>query len=723
MNLVIVESSTKAKIIEKYLNTSSKLNGKFKVIASQGHLRDLSKKNMGINTDSFDCKFDIIPEKKKVITSMKKFIKEANMIYLAADHDREGEGIAWHIKEMFKIPNSKCKRILFNEITKSALEESVNNAGNINLPIVHAYLSRRILDRLVGFMITKLLWKSIDSKVTLTAGRVQSTTLNIIIHKENEVCEFKSTPYWTIKCDFGKQLTDTTLYYNNNLFKLDSALDIRDKFVLLTHSLFTINKVDNIILSEKSPFPFTTSTLQQISYANFHLPLKMTMSLAQDLYEMGAITYMRTDSTFINKSFSENTKDYIDKNYGCQYVRKKTHTMKASKNAQEAHEAIRPTCLEKSYNFKSDRHEKLYILIWRRTVAHFMSDAIHNNINVRVYSDGLSKDYEFIGKEKLLYFNGWLRVYNKESSNLDSVSIIETYKKMVVKPISFTGHNIWTNPPSRYNESSIINKLEKTGIGRPSTYATILNKLFDKQYIERNDIVGIKKNHIDLVMNVSTNTISKKEQIKTIGDENKRLVPTDIGKLVNTFVSDNFQNILNLNFTSSMEDSLDDIATNEKDYKMFLKTFYTHFNKDYIQALSKMELKKDKVVGKDQEEILKETVDVHYIKRVTRYGPVVEKRFMKDGCKKSEYINLQPYLNDVDKEMKDIKSFKDIEILLNLPLKITRNKSENYELLYGRYGFYLKNMGDNKSYRIYKQNIKYILDNDMERLFKNTVKN
>lgn len=718
MNLVIVESSTKAKIIEKYLNESSKLNDKFKVIASQGHIRDLAKKNMGIDPKTFDCKFEVIPDKKKIVNALSSSIKSAKCVYLAADHDREGEGIAWHIQQMH--PRASFKRILFNEITKPALENAVLNATTVNLPVVHSYLSRRILDRLVGFMITKLLWKSFDSNITLTAGRVQSATLNIIVDKEKDIQSFESTPYWTIKGVFGNDISDTTLYYKDTIFKSPNNKDVTKILKTLVTTAFTMKDVKLKALSEKAPSPFTTSTLQQTSYSSLHLPIKMTMSLAQDLYEMGAITYMRTDSTSINPIFRESATDYVQKTHGDSYVQQKLREKKASKNAQEAHEAIRPTSISKVYDFKTPKHEQLYRLIWNRTIAYFMADAVHHEVRVLIEMDNFTKDYAFVGKEKLLYFNGWLKLYGKQNSQIDSNSVVSKYAKIKPKPSKFEGHNVWTNPPARYNESSIIDKLEKSGVGRPSTYASIMNKLFEKQYIEKRDIVGTEKEHIDYTIEASAWSLKSKKTSKMVGDENKRLIPTDIGKVVDAFVADNFKNIVDIEFTSSMEDSLDKIANQTLDYKTFLKAFYKNFHVDFTRLQSKLNLgdKSKGQIGKE-EELLYSEKEYMVVKRTTRYGPVIEKRFLKED-EKSEYINLERYLQDTDKTLAQITK-EDANLMLRLPLDIMHNQNTPYQLRYGRYGFYLINMKDKTTLSIFKPYVKYVLDLNIKELFENTV--
>lgn len=737
MNLVIVESGTKAKIIEKYLNESTNLhNQKFKVIASQGHLRDLSKKNMGIDTSTFDTTFDVIGEKSKIISNLRKNIKDANVVYLASDHDREGEGIAWHIKTMFNIKDNDYKRILFNEITKTALENAVMNATIIDMPVVHSYLSRRILDRLVGFMISKLLWKSFDSNVLLTAGRVQSATLNIIINKESEIDAFESVPYWTIKGDFGSAFEDgsLTLYHKDNIYKCNNSEEVQSILKKCAKYAYHVDDVKTSKRNEKAPNPFTTSTLQQTSYSTLHLPIKMTMSIAQDLYEMGAITYMRTDSTFINNSFVNNATTYVKDRYGQNYVQTKVRNSKQSKNAQQAHEAIRPTNIEKAYkNFKSNKHEELYNLIWKRTVACFMSDAAYIDVIAKISSSELkAKDHAFVGGEKVLVFDGWLKLYGKECmSAITSDMLKSKYTGITPKPKGFNGHCIWTNPPSRYNESSIINKLEKSGVGRPSTYASIMSKLFEKQYIEKKDIIGSEKTHTEYSITANDHKINVSTTKKKVGEETRRLVPTDIGKTVNQFVSHFFERIVNVEFTSRMEESLDHIAGNTLEYKTFLKNFYQVFEQDYNNVASKLTTSNNKTQIAKDEEILKDADTYQLIKRITRYGPVIEKRFKEDTNDqkskknkiKSEYINLKAFLDDTNIAFEEI-TYNNSKLLTKLPMNITHD-DQNYELLYGRYGFYIKptTLEDKspKSFRVYKNNVQHILNKDYDELIKRTV--
>ena len=339
---------------------------------------------------------------------------------------------------------------------------------------------------------------------------------------------------------------------------------------------------------------------------------------------------------------------------------------------------------------------------------------------VLIEMDNFTKDYAFVGKEKLLYFNGWLKLYGKQNSQIDSNSVVSKYAKIKPKPSKFEGHNVWTNPPARYNESSIIDKLEKSGVGRPSTYASIMNKLFEKQYIEKRDIVGTEKEHIDYTIEASAWSLKSKKTSKMVGDENKRLIPTDIGKVVDAFVADNFKNIVDIEFTSSMEDSLDKIANQTLDYKTFLKAFYKNFHVDFTRLQSKLNLgdKSKGQIGKE-EELLYSEKEYMVVKRTTRYGPVIEKRFLKED-EKSEYINLERYLQDTDKTLAQITK-EDANLMLRLPLDIMHTQNTPYQLRYGRYGFYLINMKDKTTLSIFKPYVKYVLDLNIKELFENTV--
>jgi DNA topoisomerase-1 len=652
--LVIVESSTKAGLIQTYLNSNKETskNAKFKVIASQGHIRDISskEKNMGIDTTNFGCKWVVVTGKNKIVKNLKEQIKNAEFVYLATDNDREGEGIAWHLKDYFKLSPNKYKRIIFNEITESALVRAVQNASQINDDMVHSYISRRILDRLVGFMISRLLWNSFDSNVLLTTGRVQGVALKEIIEKENEINAFESVRYWTLLGNFGSNLSDTTLYFKDAIFKELDETKLVELLKLFSKSSFFFKEASLKTVKESAPLPFITSTLQQTAYSSCGFSIKKTMSVAQELYEMGAITYMRTDSTYISDDFKNKATSYINKVYGDQYLGTPTKRKKTSKHAQEAHEAIRPTDIQKSPEFKSDDQSKLYYLIFKRTIASFMASAIYNEVYASVSCDKLTNDYVFIGKEKVLFFEGWLKVYDKVATKLSGDALLSKYYKsgQQLTPLEFIGHCVWTNPPSRYNESSIVNMLEKNGIGRPSTYASILAKLFEKKYIEKKDVEGVSKETIEYKLDIKQKTITQTKNQKKIGNEKSRLVPTTVGFTVNDFVIKTFPQIVNTEFTAKMEDSLDKIATNQVNYIEFLSNFYGPFKTDYDKVLSTID--KNTKPSFKQDGVKHMYKDTEYLVREARYGPVIE--YKENNT--SKFIPLKYHLKYTKKKLSEI---------------------------------------------------------------------
>jgi DNA topoisomerase-1 len=727
LNLVVVESSTKAKIIEKYLNTSAELKdyGTFVVMASQGHIRDISKENMGINLDSFKCDFVTIPEKKKIVSELKKKITQASTVYLAADNDREGEGIAWHIKEHFKINPKKYKRILFNEITQKALVKAVQNPLDIDQNMVNSYMARRILDRLVGFMITKLLWKSFNSNVALSAGRVQSATLNILIHKEKNIKVFTSTPTWTVKGNFGTLLTDSTLYKDGTIFKLESnedvkkmledTLQIKDSFYLKKASVDTESKK----LVDLAPLPFTTSTLQQRAYNELGISIKQTMKIAQELYELGAITYMRTDSTTINAEMSGKIQNYIEKEFGKEYVLsekdKKCSKTKIQKHAQEAHEAIRPTSLTK--DLTKDRKPtyeqvKLYDLIFKRTFAFFMKPTLYHEATVEVECNNLP-NCKFVGKNKVIFFEGWRAIYGEKRSLIVGDALIEQYKEIQqIIPITIIGKCNWNSPPSRFNEASLVQHLEKLGIGRPSTYASIINKLLDKHYVEKTSTKGIERactNHI-LEFNTTSTTMKTEKIVTMIGAENNKMVPQEVGEIIDKFVSVNFPNVTDATFTSNMEDALDNIAKGDLDYLNYLEGFFKDdFIKAYACVLKNIQttdtkLSKQKLGQRDliiEDPRIDEILGYKSLTVVclTKYDEAIKiTDIQKDTTK---YINLKVYMNIVGKKMEEILA-EDVLTLLSFPLTVSYKNIE-YDILYGRHSFYMKETKSGQKYTIYKQ--------------------
>jgi DNA topoisomerase-1 len=724
--------------------------GKFKVIASQGHFRDICKKKMGINTSTFDCNYELIASKSKVVKRLKECILNSKRVYIASDNDREGEGIAWHIKEYFKIKDAKYDRIVFNEITEDAIVRAITNPTRINMALVNSYQSRRILDRLVGFMSTQLLWKSFESKVPLSSGRVQSATLRIIVEKEREISSFVTEPYWTIRADFGYApvvggpivhlVTDTILYYNEKILKITDLDQVEQMLKgTLSDAEYSLIGTKVKIINEKAPLPFTTSTLQQVAYSKLGFSIKKTMLVAQELYEKGRITYMRTDSTTISQSIRPDIQQYIMATFGEPYVLK-GDTIKSSKkqkHAQEAHEAIRPTKIVEKFSQEDVSKEQalLYALIFNRTIGHFMSTAVHHECSVEISCSKLNKkDYIFLGKQKLLHFDGWLALYGSEMSKISAKELLSKYNNIKeVIPSVMRAQCTWTTPPRRFNESTLVDKLERSGVGRPSTYASIISKLLDKYYVVKSRIEGEKKQFVHFtLMFKKKKKLTKEVEDKLVGVDDLKLVPTDVGNEINSFMENAFPDIVDIDFTSMMEGKLDDIARGELKYNVFLKEFYNEFERQHSSVLTKLKIKDTAHTTTSMtRRCLKATTDKLFmppavkkfigdgkvcILRITRHGPVIEIRPEKDTIpNKSEYINLNPFFQDTGTSMETI-SEKDVLFLMSLPITLIVNKIK-HSILYGRYGFYVRKDDESKkTYRVYKQYIPLLLTGEYKEL-------
>jgi DNA topoisomerase-1 len=588
-------------------------------------------------------------------------------------------------------------------------------------------MARRILDRLVGFMMTKLLWKTFNSNVALSAGRVQSATLNILIHKEKNIKVFTSTPSWTVKGNFGTLLTDSTLHKDGTIFKLESTtevkkmledtLQIKDSFYLKKASVDTKSKK----LIDIAPLPFTTSTLQQRAYNELGMSIKQTMKIAQELYELGAITYMRTDSTTINVEMSGNIQSFINKEFGKEYVLsekdKKCSKTKIQKHAQEAHEAVRPTSLTKDLNSltkdktPTSEQVKLYDLIFKRTVAFFMKPTLYHEASVEVECNNLPL-YQFVGKNKVIFFEGWRAIYGEKRSPIVGDALIEQYKEIKqIIPVTIIGKCNWNSPPSRFNEASLVQHLEKLGIGRPSTYASIINKLLDKHYVEKTSTKGIERtctNHI-LEFNNTSTTMKTEHIVAMIGAENNKMVPQEVGEIIDKFVSVNFPNVTDTTFTSNMEDALDNIAKGDLNYLNYLEGFFKDdFIKAYACVLKKIQTNstytKEKLGQRDhiiEDPRIDENLGYKSLTIVclTKYDEAIKiTDIQKDTTR---YINLKVYMKIVGKKMEEI-SAEDVLTLLSFPLTVSY-KNVEYDILYGRHSFYIKESKSGQKYTIYNQ--------------------
>lgn len=591
MNLVIVESPTKAKTISKFLNKD------FVIKASIGHVRDLPKSKMGIDIENdFEPKYEISKDKTKVVKELKTLSKEADEVYFATDEDREGEAITWHLAYILDIPKDKVKRITFHEITKTAILHALENPRKIDQNLVDAQQARRVLDRLVGYELSPFLWKKVF--YGLSAGRVQSVAVRLIVEREEERNKFQKEEYWTIEGDFEitkqekisaelNKINDKKLdkFYINNE---EQAKSIQDDLVNFD---FKVANIDEKNSKKSVPFPFTTSTLQQEAANKFGYAAKNTMRIAQQLYEginigkdgqVGLITYMRTDSVNLSEHFMMQAKEYIINNFGKDYYNGSFRIFKTkSKMAQEAHEAIRPTHVAYSPDsiktFLTPEQYKLYKLIWDRSVATQMKDAESKTVSYDIEDD--KKTYSFRASGTTIVFDGYMKVYQKstEDNILPKVEIGEKLKLIKINPDQH-----FTEPPARYNDAGLIKALEENGIGRPSTYASITSTILERKYVEK--------------------------------DESKRYYPTDTGILVNRILCEHFPEIVDVNFTAKMEDGFDEIAEGNKDWRPFIKEFYSPFK-------SNLE-KKDKELDKKSltEQPTEEVCDKCGSKMIIKYG-------------------------------------------------------------------------------------------------------
>jgi len=548
MQLVIVESPTKAKTISRFLGKE------YKIVASFGHVRDLPEHKFGVDIkNNFKPTYVIIPKAKERIKEIEKEAKKAKLVILSTDPDREGEAIAYHLAYLLKLGKKKPYwRIVFHEITEQAIKEALKNPRKIDMNLVNAQQARRILDRIVGYKLSPLLWRKVAKG--LSAGRVQSVALRLIVEREREIQNFKPKEYWTIeailrsgKKEVGSRKEFRAILVKKDGKKLDQfAIKNEKKAKRIVEDLkgaeFKVSKIERKEAKRNPPEPFTTSTMQQTAWQKFSWPAEKTMEIAQQLYEMGYITYMRTDSLNLSELALKMAEDFILKNFGKNYYQKRIYKTK-SKVAQEAHEAIRPTDAEKTPEILAQKLNsqqlKLYDLIWRRFLSSQMTQAIFDRTEVEI----LAKNYGFLAKGQILKFDGFLKVYpmkfeEEELPELEKGEILEVLK---ILPLQH-----FTQPPPRYTEATLIKELEKHGIGRPSTYAPILATIQERNYVKK--------------------------------DEKKRFYPTAVGILVNDLLVKHFPEIVDINFTAKMEDDLDKIANGEKDWVETLKEFYEPFN-------------------------------------------------------------------------------------------------------------------------------------------------
>ena len=613
-NLVIVESPAKAKTIEKFLGAD------YKVMSSYGHICDLKKKDLSINIDTFEPIYEIPSDKKKVVSELKEAAKKAEMVWLASDEDREGEAISWHLFETLGLKPDKTKRIVFHEITKDAILHAIETPRDIDTNLVYAQQARRVLDRIVGFKLSPILWRKV--KPALSAGRVQSVAVRLIVEREREIKDFVPEASYRVVAIFrlegaGGQVQDVRADYSERFKTKKEAYAFLEK---CKGADFKVKDITTKPLKKLPSPPFTTSTMQQEATRKFGFTVMQTMMLAQRLYESGKITYMRTDSVNLSTLCINSCRKAITESMGEEYVKSRQYTQKA-KGAQEAHEAIRPTYMDNQTIDGTAPEKRLYELIWKRTIASQMADAELEKTTVTITSPKI--DGEFTVSGETVKFDGFLRVY-RESRDDDANDSQETqglpeFKKGQALEFSqISAFERFTQHPQRFNEAALVHKMEELGIGRPSTYAPTIGTIQQREYVLREDIEGVKR-ECDM-LRLENGDIKEQTITEVYGTEKSKLVPTDIGMVVNDFLIEYFPDIMNYNFTAQVEKEFDDIADGDKQWKSVISDFYDKFNPSVNNAMTLKNEHKvgERVLGTDP--ISGKPVSV----KIGRYGPIVQ---------------------------------------------------------------------------------------------------
>ncbi|MCQ2146703.1 MAG: type I DNA topoisomerase [Bacteroidales bacterium] len=579
-NLVIVESPAKAKTIQKFLGND------YIVKPSFGHIRDLQEKKMSVDvSNNFAPEYVIPADKKKTVSELKTLAAKAHTVWLASDEDREGEAISWHLAETLKLDPAKTHRIVFHEITNTAIQNAIKNPRTINMRLVDAQQARRVLDRLVGFELSPVLWKKIQPR--LSAGRVQSVALRLVVDRENEILAFNSTPYYKVDALFHPKGTNASVKVKATLdTKFDNAADAQKFLQDSIGATFSISSIDAKEGQRNPAPPFTTSTLQQEAARKLHFPVSLTMKIAQSLYESGYITYMRTDSTNLSSLALNTAKEYINENYGENYSKVRQFQTK-TKGAQEAHEAIRPTFIKNTTIEGTAQEQKLYDLIWKRTVASQMASAGVLNTSIKVASDKRSETFAIQASQIL--FDGFLKVYmegtDDQDPSSDEVILPDLNTGDIMENKEITASCKFTQAAPRYSEATLVKKLEELGIGRPSTYAPTISTLTtERGYLVKGDKEGKKVQVTDYILKDST--ITPKDKTETIGAEKGKLLPQQIGMIVTDFLVKNFSNIMDYDFTANVETEFDKIEEEGKSWTSVIGEFYSPFHTKIDETLS-----------------------------------------------------------------------------------------------------------------------------------------
>ncbi len=681
-NLVIVESPAKAKTIEKFLGKG------FHVTSSMGHIRDLEKKDFGIDIEKkFQPKYVVTPDKKKIVAELKKLVKSAQIVWLASDEDREGEAIAWHLKEVLKLKSENTKRIVFHEITKDAILKAVENPRDIDENLVNAQQARRVLDRIVGFEVSPVLWKKV--KPSLSAGRVQSVAVRLIVEREREIINFNSESSYRVNgyflvADKEGNTTELKAELSKRFDELEEARAFLEKCKTAEFSVSDVVKRPG----KRSPAkPFTTSTLQQEASRKLGFSVSQTMAVAQRLYESGKITYMRTDSVNLSSLAINTSKQKILDLHGEKYVKIRQYKT-SSKGAQEAHEAIRPTYMESETVSGTNQEKKLYELIWKRTIASQMADAELERTTVTISVSNVPE--KFVANGEVLVFDGFLKVYIESTDDENGSS--GAGKQLIIPPVkvndilemnSVVAQQRFSQRPPRYTEASLVKRLEELGIGRPSTYAPTITTIQNRNYVVKEDRPGVEREY--KILTLKRGQILEKDNTEITGAEKAKLFPTDIGMVVTDFLIENFDQIMDYNFTAKVEKEFDDIAEGNIIWNEMIDTFYQPFHGKVEKALKHSERSKgERILGTDPKTGKQVSV------KIGRFGPLAQLGEVStdEEGEKPQFASLQ-----VGQHLETITLEEALD-LFKLPRDLGEYENKKVIVAIGRFGPYVRH--DNK---------------------------
>ena len=676
-NLVIVESPAKAKTIEKYLGSE------YKVMSSYGHIRDLKKKELSINEQTLEPDYEIPEDKIKVVKELKSFARAAEKIWLASDEDREGEAISWHLCEVLGLDESKTNRIVFHEITRQAILDAIEHPRHIDMNLVNAQQARRVLDRLVGFKLSPILWKKV--KPSLSAGRVQSVAVRLIVEREREIQAFKSEPFYRVNAIFAVINADGSA--NELKAELSTRFKTHDEVTAFLEKCkeaeFTISSISKKPLKRTPAPPFTTSTLQQEAAHKLGFTVSQTMMVAQHLYENGHITYMRTDSVNLSTLCQKASKEEIIKTWGAAYSKpRQYHTN--SKGAQEAHEAIRPTYMNKTIIEGTSQEKRLYDLIWKRTAACQMADAEIEKTIVNISVSGCEES--FVAQGEVIKFDGFMKVYRETANKQSDAYDDEEENSIKLLPDVSEGQPLqrreiiaterFSQGPSRYTEASLVHKLEELGIGRPSTYAPTISTIQQRDYVQKGDKQGVERTYT--IDSLKGKKVTQRNREEIVGNEKGKLLPTDIGMVVNDFLMDYFPSIMDYNFTAKVEQRFDEIAEGDSAWTEMMKDFYTTFEPVVEKT---MNIRSEHRVGERQVGVEPSTGKPVFVK-IGRFGPVVQIG-SADDKEKPRFAQIPS-----DKSMESI-TLDDALELFKLPREIGIFEGEKVVIGTGRFGPYV----------------------------------